>query len=33
MRNALNPDASQANKEAREKAFADMLLKLQELQK
>ncbi len=33
MRNALSPDASQANKEAREKAFADMLLKLQELQK
>lgn len=33
MRNALAPDASQANKDAREKAFWDMLLKLQDLRK
>jgi hypothetical protein len=32
MRNALATDASQANKDAREKAFADMLLQLKELQ-
>ncbi len=33
MRNALNPDASQANKDARTRAFQDMLVKLQSLNK
>ena len=33
MRNALAADATQANKDARERAFANMLIKLQELNK
>jgi dienelactone hydrolase len=33
MRDALNPDASQANIDARTRAFQDMLVKLQKLYK